>query len=82
MSKTTKIPSISVPVHSLGISQIISYGLLFYVFAQIKIPLVQSLGLDTSYILYAISGSLFLQSVMAPKIGAWIDRHGAFYVMW
>ena len=71
-----------VPIHSLGISQIISFGLLFYVFAQLKIPLAASLGVTETDVLYAISGSMFLQAVMAPKIGAWIDRFGALYVMW
>ncbi len=36
----------SVPVHALGISQIIAYGFLFYAFAQLKIPLAERLGVN------------------------------------
>ncbi|RZO43873.1 MAG: hypothetical protein EVA80_11310, partial [Proteobacteria bacterium] len=45
-----------VPVHSLGISQIVSFGLLFYAFAQLKAPLAQSAGVSETTILAAVSG--------------------------
>lgn len=73
---------LNVPIHSLGISQIIAFGLLFYVFAALKAPLAASFNVAEAQILYAVSGSMFLQAVMAPKIGFWIDRFGALYVMW
>ncbi len=34
-----------VPVHSLGISQIVAYGAMFYSFAQIKVELAEKLGM-------------------------------------
>lgn len=76
---TRRLP---VPIHSLGVSQIIAFGLMFYVFAQLKMPLAARLHISETEVLYAISGSLFLQALMAPAIGGWIDRHGALYVMW
>ena len=71
----------SVPIHSLGISQIISYGLMFYVFAQLKTPLAEKLGVAESDILLAISGALLWQAILAPIVGGWFDRFGALYVM-
>ena len=70
-----------VPFHSLGISQIIAYGLLFYVFAQLKTPLAVAAGVEETAILAAITGALVLQSLIAPIVGGWVDRHGAFPVM-
>ncbi|MGC6484043.1 MAG: MFS transporter [Candidatus Puniceispirillales bacterium] len=71
----------SVPFHSIGISQIISYGLLFYAFAQTKAPLAAHLGEDESTILAAITGSLILQGLMMPLVGNWIDRTGALVIL-
>ena len=70
-----------VPVHSLGISQIISFGLLFYAFAQLKTPLAQSTGVNETMILAAVSGALVIQGVLALVIGQWIDRFGGLYIM-
>ena len=70
-----------VPFHSLGISQILSYGCLFYAFAQLKIPLAAKIGVDPSEILAAVTGALLIQAFLAPLIGSWIDRFGALTVM-
>ena len=70
-----------VPFHSLGISQILSYGCLFYAFAQIKIPLSEKIGVAPSEILAAVTGALLIQAFLAPLIGSWIDRFGALLVM-
>ena len=71
----------NVPFHSLGISQILSYGCLFYAFAQLKIPLAANIGVDPSEILAAVTGALLIQAFLAPLIGVWIDRFGALVVM-
>ena len=71
----------NVPFHSLGISQILSYGCLFYAFAQLKIPLAANIGVDPSEILAAVTGALLIQALLAPLIGGWIDRFGALIVM-
>ena len=71
----------NVPFHSLGISQILSYGCLFYAFAQLKIPLAANIGVNPSEILVAVTGALLIQALLAPLIGGWIDRFGALIVM-
>ena len=70
-----------VPVHSLGISQIVSFGLLFYAFAQLKAPLAQSAGVSETTILAAVSGALVIQGMLALVIGRWIDRFGGLRIM-
>ena len=69
------------PFHSLGISQIISYGCLFYAFAQLKVPLAENIGVAQSDILAAVTGALLIQAFWAPLIGGWIDKLGALTVM-
>ena len=69
------------PFHSLGVSQIISYGCLFYAFAQLKIPLATKIGVAPGEILSAVTGALLIQACLAPMIGGWIDRFGALVVM-
>ena len=79
----TAPPKVSqnVPFHSLGVSQILSYGCLFYAFAQLKIPLAARIGVDPSEILAAVTGALLIQAFLAPLIGGWIDKFGALTVM-
>ena len=69
------------PSHSLGISQIVSYGCLFYAFAQLKVPLAANIGVAPSDILAAVTGALLIQAFLAPLIGGWIDKFGALTVM-
>ncbi len=64
--------SIRVPVHVLGISQIISYGLLFYNFAQLKAPLSEKLGVAHADILLGVTGAMVLQALLSPRIGSWV----------
>ena len=70
-----------VPFHLLGLSQIVSYGMLFYIFAQLKTPLALAIGVGEGQVLAAVSGALIIQAVLAPIIGGWSDRFGALWVM-
>ena len=72
---------LNVPVHSLGISQIVSFGLLFYAFAQLKTPLAQNAGVSETTILAAVSGALVIQGLLAQVIGRWIDHFGGLRIM-
>ena len=71
----------NVPYHSLGISQIIAFGALFYAFAQLKTPLAQNAGVSEAEVLYAVSASLFMQTLLAPAVGSLIDRFGALFIL-
>ncbi|NBR39528.1 MAG: MFS transporter, partial [Alphaproteobacteria bacterium] len=70
-----------VPIHTLGISQIIAYGFMFYVFAQIKVPLAEMLGVTPADILIGLTIALLIQAGIAPIVGAWVDYYGALRVM-
>ena len=77
MSKT----SAKVPVHHLGISQILAYGLLFYAFAPLKPYLAQAANLSEPVILSLVSVAMVLQALAMPVIGKACDQFGALRVM-
>jgi MFS family permease len=63
-------------VVALGLTQITSWGSLYYLFALLMQPLQRELQIDKTWIVGAFSVALLLSGLLAPKIGAWIDRHG------
>ena len=71
----------TVPVHSLGISQIIVYGSLFYVFALIKSSIAEKLNLSLEIVALTVSLSLFIHVVTSIHVGVLIDKHGGMRVM-
>lgn len=70
-----------VPVHFLGLSQIASYGLLFYVFAQIAEPLSARYQVTPAFVLLGVSFILCIQAPLAPFVGSWVDRYGALRIL-
>jgi hypothetical protein len=69
------------PVHRLGLSQILAYGLLFYSFASIKDSLALHVGVSDSAIIMALSVALFIEALLAPAVGQLVDRLGALTVL-
>lgn len=70
-----------VPVHFIGISQIMSFGFLFYAFALLRDPLANHLGIAPNLVLSAVSASLLIQGVLSFTVGKWADQYGGLYVM-
>ena len=70
-----------VPVHSLGISQIVSYGTMFYSFAQIKVELAEKLGLTLETTTMIVSLALFINVLISSYVGYLIDRYGGLKVL-
>ena len=70
-----------VPVHSLGISQIVSYGTMFYSFAQIKVELAEKLGLTLETTTMVVSLALFINVLISSYVGYLIDRYGGLKVL-
>ena len=70
-----------VPVHSLGISQIVSYGAMFYSFAQIKVELAEKLGLTLETTTMIVSLALFINVLISSYVGYLIDRYGGLKVL-
>ena len=71
----------SVPVHSLGISQIVAYGAMFYSFAQIKVELAEKLGMSLETTTMIVSLSLFINVLISSYVGYLIDRSGGLKVL-
>lgn len=74
-------PISKVPVHFLGISQIASFGFLFYAFALLREPLATHLGIAPTIVLSAVSGALLIQGVLSFTVGRWTDQFGGLRVM-
>ena len=58
------------PVLSLSISQILSYGLMFYAFADLKTPAAAATSLGESTFLIILSMALILQAILMPIVGS------------
>ena len=71
----------SVPVHRLGISQILSFGFLFYAFAPLKPYVSEAASLRDAQILYLVSIAIIAQALAMPVFGYACDRFGALRVM-
>ena len=69
MTEASSPLSTRVPVHSLGISQILSYGLMFYAFAALKTPVAAATSLGESTVLTVLSMALILQAILMPIVG-------------
>ena len=70
-----------VPVHSMGISQIVAYGAMFYSFAQIKVELAEKLGMSLETTTMIVSLSLFINVLISSYVGYLTDRSGGLKVL-
>ena len=68
-------------VSVLGVTQIITWGVLFYP-PVLTMPLVAAeRGWSTSFAMGGFSLGLFVAGLVAPRVGALIDRYGGHVVM-
>jgi MFS family permease len=68
-------------VAALGVTQVISWGTLYYAFAVVMPSLQDALGASRSMVVGAYSLSLLLSGVVAVPVGRYIDRHGSRVLM-
>lgn len=66
---------------SLALTQAIGYGVLFYAYAVVTLPMERELGWTRAQTSGAFSLGLLLAGLAAWPIGRWVDRHGARGVM-
>ena len=59
---------------ALGIGQCVNWGVLYYAFAVLPVPLEQELRQPTWVVTGAFSLALLMSSALAPHVGAWCDR--------
>ncbi len=68
-------------VTGLGITQITSYGTLFYSFSILAPAMGQEFGQSREWLFAAFSGTLLIGGLVSPWSGRWADRFGAGRVM-
>src|SRR6202795_4280034 len=68
-------------VPALGLTQIISWGALYYSIAVLGASIREELGISSAALFGAYSLSLLLSAIVAPLVGRAIDRYGGRAVM-
>ena len=65
-----------VTITALGIAQILGWGTSFYFLAVLAPPIVADTGWSLAFVVSGTSIGLLVAGMIAPKVGAIIDRHG------
>jgi len=68
------LPNLRRAVWMLGASQTVYWGVLYYGFSVLLVPMETELGLSRIVVAGAFSASLLVTALAAPLIGRWIDR--------
>ncbi|WP_433827704.1 MFS transporter [Actinoplanes sp. CA-015351] len=68
-------------VAALAITQTIGYGVLYYAFAVLLVPMAVDLHTSTTAVTGAFTASVLTSAVLAVPIGRWLDRHGGRALM-
>jgi hypothetical protein len=64
-------------VVALGIAQCINWGVLYYAFTVLVVPVSTDLGVSPWVVTGAFSLALLVSALLSPTVGSWIDRgHG------
>jgi MFS family permease len=66
---------------TLGVTETISWGVLYYAFTVYLAPMEAELGWSRGEMTGAFSLALLLAGLMAIPVGRWLDRHGPRLVM-
>lgn len=61
---------------ALGLNQTMTWGMTFYLPAVIAGPAARNIGASSFAMLGAFTWALLVTSVLAPRVGRWIDRSG------
>lgn len=68
-------------VTGLGVTQIVSYGTLYYSFSILEPAMAQEFGQSRQWLFAAFSGTLLIGGIISPWSGRWADQFGAGRVM-
>ena len=60
-------------ITALGLGQCVNWGVLYYAFAVLVLPIQHELAVDTWVVTGALSLALLISALMAPTIGRWAD---------
>lgn len=61
---------------TLAVTEVTSWGVLYYAFAAFLVPMQQELGWSRTALTGAYSLGLLVSGLAAPLVGRWLDRHG------
>src|SRR5262245_48073767 len=86
MTSTTLVPAVASPgggrdrarllIAVLAVTQTVGYGVLFYSFAVLLVPIAADLGTSTATVTGAATLAVLTGAAAAIPIGRWLDRHG------
>ncbi len=68
-------------VGALSITELISFGVLYYAFSALLKPMQADLGWSLTVLSGGFSAALLVSGLAAPLVGHWLDRHGARLLM-
>jgi MFS family permease len=66
---------------TLGFTELISWGVLYYAFTVLLVPMQEEFGWSAGAITGAYSLSMLVSGLAAPALGRWLDDHGPRGVM-
>ncbi|MEA2524883.1 MAG: hypothetical protein QOF73_2110, partial [Thermomicrobiales bacterium] len=61
---------------TLAVTETVSWGVLYYAFSVLLVPMRDELGWSAATLTGAYSLSLLISGLAAPFVGRWLDRHG------
>src|SRR5579884_224381 len=64
-------------IATLGVTEAISWGVLYYAFGVLLEPMATELGWSRASLAGAFSLAVLLSGVAAVPVGQWLDGHGA-----
>ena len=65
----------------LAVTETISWGILFYSFSVLLVPMEASLGATRGELSAAFSVAIVIRAIASPMAGIWADRHGVRSLM-
>lgn len=60
----------------LAVTETVSWGVLYYAFAVVQVPMRAELGLSTATVAGAFSVAVLVTGLAAVPVGRWLDAHG------
>ncbi|WP_113704163.1 MFS transporter [Nonomuraea lactucae] len=66
---------------ALAITQTVGYGVLYYAFSVLLIPLQRDLAVGSTQVAAALTLAVLTTALCAPLVGRWLDAHGGRTLM-
>ena len=65
-----------IQVGTLALTELVSWGILYYVFTVIQMPMQHELHWSRTAVTGAFALALLVAGITAVPVGRWLDRHG------